>query len=115
MMTLEERIHARMIQFPHVRRRLEGIPPAVVEEVLRLGIQTLSDMVPMETLASELTSIEFDACEGCGHLIDPGKPEGAVYGGEDGIWLCDACQVEDGGAAPESAADADTAGKDDGR
>lgn len=93
-MTLAERIHARMITRRDVRRRLDGIPPAVVEDVLRLGIETLSNMVPMHTLAANLTAIDWEACEACGHLIDPQEPQGAAYGGEDGIWLCDACRVE---------------------
>jgi hypothetical protein len=93
--TLAERIYARMVKDPGFRRRLDGVPPAVVEDVLRMGILTLAAFVPMETHASDLADIEFDACEGCGHLIDPAEPEGSVYQSEDGIWLCNACAVED--------------------
>lgn len=99
-MTLAERIHLRMIRDRETRRRLTGIPPAVIEEVLRLGIQSLTEIVPMETHAHALTEIEFTACEECGHLVDPMEPEGAVYGSEDGIWICDACRVERAAARP---------------
>lgn len=108
-MTLEERIHLRMIKDPATRRRLDGIPPAVVEDVLRLGIQALTEIVPMETHAHALTEIEFEACEGCGHLIDPMEPEGARSDSE-GIWLCNACVVEE--AAPPPGHDADGKGGD---
>jgi hypothetical protein len=103
-MTLAERIHVRMIKDRAIRRRLEGIPPAVVEEVLTLGIRTLAEFVPMETHAHALAEIEFEACEACGHLIDPMEPEGARTDA-DGIWLCDACLVEDP-ASPPSPVDA---------
>ncbi len=104
-MTLAERIHLRMIQRKHTRIRLAGIPPAVIEEVIRLGVEALADMVPMCVRAHELAEIEFAVCEGCGHLVDPDRPEGAAYGEEDGVWLCDACQVEGGGVAPAPSTD----------
>ncbi len=84
------------------QQRLALIPPAIIEDVLEHGLQALADHVPMETKASEITAIDFDACEGCGNLIDPENPEGAVKGGEDAIWLCDACQVEGGGVKDEA-------------
>lgn len=99
-MTLTERIHVRMLEDKTTRRRLYGIPPAVVEDVLTLGIRALSEIVPLSTPASELGAIEFEACEACGHLVDPERLEGAQYGGEDGTWLCNACAVEAGAAEP---------------
>lgn len=96
-MTLAERIHVRMLASRRIRRRLATIPPAVVEDVLRIGIEVLADAVPMHTLAANLTEIEFEACESCGVLIDPDEPAGAKHDCE-GIWECDACLVE---APPE--------------
>ncbi len=74
-------------------RRLRAVPPAVIEEVLRIGLDWLANHVPAETPASDLTAIDFEACEACGHLIDPDKTEGA-HVDSDGIWVCNACHVE---------------------
>lgn len=93
MMTLAERIHLRIIKDHATRRRLDGVPPAVVEDVLRLGIEALVAIVPMETLAHALAEIDFEACEVCGHLIDPEELEGADRD-EEWVWLCNACVVE---------------------
>jgi hypothetical protein len=95
--TLAERVALAIRNEP----RLAAVPPAVVEDVLRLGLGWLADHVPAGFDASEMTAVEFEACESCGSLVDPADPKGAVYGGEDGIWLCDACVVEAAAAAPE--------------
>ena len=92
--TLAERIAARILS----HKRLRGVPAPVVEEVLARGFEVLADAVPMSTPASEIVDINFEACEACGHLIDPSEPEGAVYGSEDAIWLCNACVVEEAAA-----------------
>jgi hypothetical protein len=96
-MTLPERIAARILSEP----RLRGVPAPVVEEVLKLGLAWLANHVPMTTLAANLDGeIDFEACEVCGHLIDPEEPAGAVHeNSEDGVWLCNACAV-DGGPGP---------------
>jgi hypothetical protein len=92
MLRLEERIAAKI----EAHARLRGVPVAVIEDVLAIGLDWLTDHVPMETHAHQLTEIDWSACEACGHLVDGQEPEGAVYESEDGSWLCAAC-AEDGG------------------
>lgn len=94
-MTLTERIAAAIQD----KKRLRSVPPAVIEDVLAAGIDWLSDHVPACTRACELSGMEFEACEACGHLIDPEVPEGAKVDSE-GIWVCAACAVDGGPAAP---------------
>ena len=88
--SLAERIAARIED----RGRLRAVPLGVVEDVLRLGITALTKIVPMATPACELDAIDFESCEGCGHLIDPDNQEGAAHD-DEGIWLCNACVVEE--------------------
>lgn len=94
---LYERITTNLLANPRTAERLRTLSPAVIEDVLRLGIRWLSDHVPAETDACDLATIDFEACEGCGHLIDFENPEGAIHDAE-GIPLCNACAVE---ATPE--------------
>lgn len=85
-MTLAERI-ADHIQS---ERRLRRVPLPIIEAVLAVGFERLSEIVPMATPASEITAIEFEWCEVCGHAIDPDNTEGARMDSE-GVWLCNAC------------------------
>jgi hypothetical protein len=100
-MILAERVRRLMMQRPDVRLRIEGVPIAVVEDVLRLGFDVLADEVPAETLASEITAIDWDSCEACGHLIDPQLDDGHEHDSE-GVVLCNACVVEDPANRPAS-------------
>jgi hypothetical protein len=73
--------------------RLRGVPPPVIEEVVRLALETLEVVVPAHALAAEVMATDWEFCEGCRALIDPQEPAGAGTDGE-GFWLCDACRVE---------------------
>jgi hypothetical protein len=75
--------------------RLTYVPLPVIEEVLRIGIARLAEIVPVECDASALDEIKFECCESCEQLVEPEKPQGAVRGG-DGSWVCYACREEGG-------------------
>lgn len=94
-MQLHERA-ARAIENEHALAR---IPYPVIEAVVEAAVRWIAIHVPAEFDASEMDVADFDACESCGALSDPANPAGAHMDSE-GVWLCDACIVENTDARP---------------